>query len=64
MNNRFKELAAQANFTEQDIEDMSPGFEEFVELILKECTDIVYDLLEENTGAEVVVRLKEHFGLE
>jgi hypothetical protein len=24
----------------------------------------VYDLLDDNTGAEVVVRVKEHFGVE
>lgn len=36
----------------------------FAELIVQEATDIVYDLLDDNTGAEVVVRVKEHFGVE
>ena len=38
--------------------------EKFAELIVLEATDIVYGLLDDNTGAEVVVRVKEHFGVE
>ena len=37
MNERIKLLALQANFTEQNILDMSPGFEQFAELIVREC---------------------------
>ena len=66
MNQRIEELYCQAtyqlgktgNFTQQQL------IEKFAELILLQATDIVYDLLEDNTGAEVVVRVKEHFGVE
>ena len=40
MNERIKELARKANFTEQDIEDLSPGFEEFALLIVQKCGGI------------------------
>lgn len=45
MNERIRELAVQANFTEQDIKDMSPGFEKFALLIVKECAGI-YDRID------------------
>jgi hypothetical protein len=41
MNERFKELAEQANFTEQDIEDMSPGFKKFAELIVQDINNTI-----------------------
>ena len=45
MNERIKLLATQANFTEQNILDMSPGFEKFTELIVQECAGI-YDKID------------------
>lgn len=73
MNERIQSLVEQATTKEDTYPAGCNGHpvpvyyfdkEKFAELILEECTDIVYNLLEENTGAEVVVRIKEHFGLE
>ena len=36
----------------------------FAELIVRECADIADGLLEDNTGSEVMFRIKEHFGVE
>ena len=41
MNERIRQLAEQANFSEQNILDMSPGFEKFAELIVKKFDDIL-----------------------
>ncbi len=61
MNQRLQELARQAGFyANPDVEK----FEKFAELIIQDANDVIYSLLEENTGAEVVVRVKEHFGVE
>ena len=61
MNQRLQELARQAGFyANPDVEK----FEKFSELIIQDANDVIYSLLEENTGAEVVVRVKEHFGVE
>ena len=78
MNERIKELLEQATvdalFETKDAVDLLDNpvtkqqrqlqLEKFAELIVLEATDIVYDLLDDNTGAEVVVRVKEHFGVE
>ena len=43
MNNLIKELAAKANFTEQDFEDM-PGLMKFAQLIMEECGNACNDI--------------------
>lgn len=68
MNENIKELARRCNFTEQDIENMSPGFEKFAELIVQECINTIeksdaecsdeWDYVERNLSALI----KEHFG--
>ena len=45
MNERIRELARKANFTDQDIEDLSPGFEKFARLIVQRCGSI-YDCID------------------
>ena len=66
MNKRIQELIKQATILDDNDLFVREVFdrEKFAELIIKEATDIVYDLLDDNTGAEVVVRVKEHFGVE
>ena len=70
MNQRIRELAEQAArysatmFLPTGENGNALFVEKFAELIVLEATVIVYDLLEDNTGAEVVVRVKEHFGVE
>jgi succinyl-CoA synthetase beta subunit len=68
MNKRIKELAQQANFTKQDIQDMSPGFEKFAELIVKECASFVESArlvgVFEKEPEKMVDYIKEYFGVE
>ena len=66
MNERIRELAEQANFTEQDIENMSPGFEKFAELIVRECAKTAEQHIDERCDRDfgVGVRIREHFGVE
>lgn len=67
MNERIRELALQANFSEQNILDMSPGFEKFAELIIRECANITLDYKNHDHyygwmdhGEEII----RHFGIE
>jgi len=79
MNEKIKELAKQAGCkvvddgewyipsaagVEKVVYTSGVGLEKFAQLIIEEANDVIYNLLEENTGAEVVVRVKEHFGVE
>ena len=59
MNQRIKELAQQANFTEQDIQDMSPGFEKFAELIIADVLKEVLEAMDE--GMDVYYTVKDKF---
>ena len=64
MNNRIKELMAQAGFDPAAIERMGvmPQSEKFAELIVRECIQVTlrnYEL--ESTFSNVV---KQHFGIE
>lgn len=67
MNEKILEFARQTGLCDED-GDFFGGkisqYEKFAELIIEEANNVVYSLLEENTGAEVVVRVKEHFGVE
>ena len=74
MNERIKELAGQANihFSRLGILDGDPNgmvrylsygkMEEFAQLIVKECCDVLFD--NELGGYQVNHVLKEHFGVE
>jgi len=60
MNKKIKKIAKKCNFTEQDIEDMSPGFEMFAKMIVLECAKVAdKKMYPERVGDEI----KEHFGL-
>jgi len=69
MNQRILELMRQSGaYDYYEINEGVDGDEhpmiKFAQLIIEEANNVVYSLLEENTGAEVVVRVKEHFGVE
>ncbi len=69
MNQRIQSLADQAEDYADGVVDQGGEFhpaytQKLAELILLEATDIVYEMLDDNTGAEVVVVVKEHFGVE
>jgi hypothetical protein len=65
MNKRIKEIADQCNFTEQDIIDMSPGFEKFAELIIRECQSRIELYIREcgEIGCLPEYVLNRHFGV-
>ena len=78
MNERIKQLK-QCNFTEQNILDMSPGFEKFAELIVRECLtlndDKIADLDSYAAGDQEILAMSlgayqakevimDHFGVE
>jgi cytochrome c-type biogenesis protein CcmH/NrfG len=63
MNNNIRRLLAQAYLEQADIRDTTKIAEQFAQMIIEEATDIVYDMLDKDTGSEVVVAVKEHFGV-
>lgn len=69
MNERIRELAEQAGYKPLSPPTFADELNEifmrkFAELIVRECADIADGLLEDNTGSEVMFRIKEHFGVE
>ena len=75
MNERIKELAEQAGFTEGGYESdegpwIGPEFnkEKFAELIVRECIRKIEDIAESSNDPQpiyrVAVELLEHFGVE
>ena len=64
MNKKIQKLAEQCYEKHELLGTYEFNKEKFARLIIEEANDVVYSLLEENTGAEVVVRVKEHFGVE
>jgi hypothetical protein len=63
MNDNIRRLLAQAYLEQADIRDTTKIAEQFAQMIIEEATDIVYDMLDKDTGSEVVVAVKEHFGV-
>jgi len=66
MNERIRELAEQAEFSEKDLHIQDDNFQKFAELIVRECADLVeveYGQ-SEVTGSEVAQVLKRHFGVD
>jgi hypothetical protein len=68
MNERIKELAEQAEFSERDLHIQGDNFQRFAELIVQECLDIVnrheYSYHEADPLWETAQLIKEHFGVE
>ncbi len=60
MNERIKELARQAEFSENDLHIQGDNFQYFAELIVGECCQ----KLEDDGMVEVAIEMKQHFGLE
>jgi hypothetical protein len=63
MNDNIRRLLAQAYLEQADIRDTTKIAEQFAQLIIEEATDIAYNMLNPDTGSEVVVAVKEHFGV-
>ena len=79
MNQRIRELAEQAEFSEKDLHIQGDNFQKFAELIVGECIDKIttYDLVPGHSAKwediydihtrllqDLGEELKEHFGVE
>ena len=63
MNPKLVQLAQQAHLYNDDDNFLTAGLEEFARLIIEEATDLVDTMLDPDTGSEVIVAVKEHFGV-
>lgn len=67
MNEKIKELLDKAEVYYND--DMYSDYndlaslQKFAELIVEEATDLVRNMLDQNTAGEVIVEIKQHFGV-
>jgi len=59
---RFEQLAAQANFNIYHSDIWRGTGRKFAELIVKECVDIADEY--DGVGSTIVSRIKKHFGVE
>jgi hypothetical protein len=68
MNERIRELAEEAEFSEVDLHIQGDNFQRFAELIVRDCLDIVnrheYSYHEADPLWETAQLIKEHFGIE
>ena len=60
MNERIKELAEKAEFSEKDLHIQGDNFQKFAELIIKDCACIAYDMKADDTALGIY----EYFGVE
>jgi hypothetical protein len=63
MNAKLIQLARQAHLYNADDNFLTAAVEELARLIIEEATDIVGTMLDQDTGSEVVVEIKQHFGV-
>ena len=63
MNPKLIQLAQQAHLYNDDDNFLTAALEEFARLIIEEATDIVGTMLDPDTASEVVVEIKQHFGV-
>jgi hypothetical protein len=67
MNERIRELAEQAEFSEKDLHIQGDNFQKFAELIVRECADIaMHNVMNISTYADaefVDEKIKQHFGV-
>jgi len=52
MNERIRELAEQAEFSEKDLHIQGDNFQKFAELIVRECADICMEMAAKCAGLE------------
>jgi hypothetical protein len=69
MNERIRELAEQAEFSERDLQIQGDNFQRFAELIVQECIDIIspYTVRMGRPGEEYlhpILEIRKHFGVE
>jgi hypothetical protein len=64
MNERIKELALQAEFSERDLHIQGDNFQRFAELIVQECLRQSKEVVIPITADAIESKIKEHFGVE
>ena len=63
MNTKLIELSRQAHLYNADDNFLTAAVEHLARLIIEEATDIVGTMLDPDTAGEVVVEIKQHFGV-
>jgi hypothetical protein len=63
MNAKLIQLAQQAHLYNADDNFLTAAVEELARLIIEEATDLVGTMLDQDTAGEVVVEIKQHFGV-
>ena len=64
MNQRIKELAEQAQFSEKDLHIQGDNFQKFAELIIRECGVALSPMLRDMVSrGQAFDLIKEHFGV-
>ena len=71
MNERIRELAVEAEFSEKDLHIQGDNFQKFAELIVKECVMLCDKVYEQNDNVKIQAGatfcredIKKHFGVE
>ena len=69
MNDIFKELARQAEFSENDLYTQGDNFQYFAELMLTEFKSVLLNMMNDGQGEfdtldQALTEINEHFGVE
>ena len=68
MNERIKQLAVEAEFSEKDLHIQGDNFQKFAELVVKECAELakhhVMNISTYGDAEFVDDQIKKHFGVE
>jgi hypothetical protein len=69
MNDIFKELAKQAEFSENDLHIQGDNFQYFAELMLTEFKSVLLNMMNDGQGVsdtldQALTEINEHFGVE
>lgn len=67
MNERIRELAERAEFSEKDLHVQGDNFQKFAELIVRECSEIVMDCdvtKYSDFRQGIAQEITQHFGVE
>ena len=64
MNERIKELIAQAGFFPTELTQVGPSVEKFAELIVKECAELIESQHTWITSVAASALIRKHFGVD
>lgn len=65
MNENIKEIAKQCNFTELNIEDLSPGLNDFAISLIGKCLEFIEPIQESDNEQKLQAQesIKKYFGI-